>query len=82
MQTLRLQAARDATTRSAAILHELRRAAPGLRDAYVGDGLPARPAAAAACRSTRPTARNYIVAFAMPWVWVVSPEDCRRAARI
>lgn len=53
----------------------------GLREAYVAmDCLRGRPAPGAIYHPVN--ARNYIAAFAIPWVWVMSPEMQARGAHL
>jgi branched-chain amino acid aminotransferase len=63
-----------------AVLHELVRRS-GLREAYVAmDCLRGRPPAG---KPYHPAfARNYIAAFAIPWVWVMSEETQKRGAHL
>ena len=63
-----------------AVLHRCV-ALTGLREAYVAmDCLRGRPAPGAVYHPVN--ARNYIAAFAIPWVWVVSPAVQERGAHL
>jgi branched-chain amino acid aminotransferase len=79
MATLRLRPAEDEAALRG-ILHALVRRS-GLREAYVAmdclrgsppPGMPRHPA----------FARSYLVGFAIPWVWVVTPEVQERGAHL
>src|SRR5271170_8414970 len=62
-----------------AVLHRCV-AVSGLRNAYVAmDCLRGRPAPGVAYHPIN--ARNYIAAFAIPWIWVMSPEVQARGAQ-
>jgi branched-chain amino acid aminotransferase len=62
-----------------AVLHRCV-AMSGLRNAYVAmDCLRGRPAPGVAYHPIN--ARNYIAAFAIPWIWVMSPEVQARGAQ-
>ncbi len=53
----------------------------GLRDAYVAvDCLRGRPPPCAAYHPAN--ARNYLVAFAIPWVWLIPPDIQARGAHL
>ena len=63
-----------------AVLHRLV-ALSGLREAYVAmDCLRGRPPPGLPYHPVH--ARNYIAAFAIPWVWVMSPEVQERGAHL
>jgi branched-chain amino acid aminotransferase len=75
MDKLRLKP-RESDEDIAAILTDLVRRT-GLREAYVAmDCLRGRPPAGAPYHATY--SRNYLICFAMPWVWVFSPEQQER----
>ncbi|GBQ33178.1 branched-chain amino acid--2-keto-4-methylthiobutyrate aminotransferase [Gluconacetobacter azotocaptans] len=79
MQALRLDPAED-DARIGAILNECVRLS-GLRNAYVAmDCLRGRPLPGQ--RFHPASCRNYIAAFAIPWVWVISPEVQARGAHL
>ncbi|MBB2202122.1 aminotransferase class IV [Gluconacetobacter tumulisoli] len=79
MQALRMDPAED-DARIRAILHECVRLS-GLRNAYVAmDCLRGRPLPGQ--RFHPATCRNYIAAFAIPWVWVIPPEIQERGAHL
>jgi branched-chain amino acid aminotransferase len=79
MQTFRFQP-KESDDEIKAVLHRCV-AMSGLRDAYVAmDCLRGRPAPG---QPYHPAfARNYIAAFAIPWVWVMSPEMQARGAHL
>jgi branched-chain amino acid aminotransferase len=75
MEKLRLNP-RESDEEIAAILTDLVRRA-GLREAYVAmDCLRGRPPAGAPYHPAY--SRNYLICFAMPWVWVFTPEQQER----
>ena len=75
MDKLRLKP-RESDREIAAILADLVRRA-GLREAYVAmDCLRGRPPAGAPYHPAY--SRNYLLCFALPWVWVFSPEQQER----
>jgi branched-chain amino acid aminotransferase len=79
MRALRLDPPEDDAAIRAVLTGCVRRS--GLREAYVamdclrGAPRPGEPRHPANCR-------NYLAAFAMPWVWVVSPELQARGAHL
>ena len=79
MQALRLEPPEDNAAIRAVLTDCVRRA--GLREAYVamdclrGTPRPGLPRIPANCR-------NYLAAFAIPWVWVMSPEMQARGAHL
>ena len=79
MGKLRL-APRETDAEIAAVLHRCV-ALSGLREAYVAmDCLRGRPAPGLPYHPIH--ARNYVAAFAIPWVWVVSPGVQERGAHL